>query len=175
MLRRFSADRRGVAAIEFALLLPVLVLLYCGLAEFTLAIMAQRQAAHAASVVGDLVAQETNVNAAEMNDIFAVGQAIIKPFPRAPLKLRVTSVKADAQGVPRVVWSQGNGLGSFGLGITPAGFPPTLLAAGDSVIQADVGYTYTSPLQQVLPRPVSYANTFYLRPRRSAEVAWTGP
>jgi Flp pilus assembly protein TadG len=172
MLRRFSKDRRGVAAVEFALVAPVMILLYCGMVELTMAMMAERQAAHSASVVGDLVAQSTQVTSGEVTDIFNVGAAILKPFPAASLRMRVSSVKADANGVPRVVWSQGYGMGSLAANATPAGFPATLLAAGDSVIQADVAYTYTSPIMQVLPDPISYADSFYLKPRRSPEVAY---
>jgi Flp pilus assembly protein TadG len=173
MLRRFSKDRRGVAAVEFALLAPLMILLYCGLAELTMAMMAERQAAHSASVVGDLVAQSASVTGTEVTDIFNVGSSIMKPFPAAPLRMRVTSVKADANGVPRVVWSQGYGMGALAANATPSGFPPTLLAAGDSVIEADVSYTYTSPIMQVLPNPLSYADSFYLKPRRAPEVAYT--
>ena len=175
MLKRFSGDPRGVAAVEFALIAPVMILLYCGMAELTMAMMAERQAAHSASVVGDLVAQSTRVSGSQMTDMFNVGVAILKPFPAATLRMRVSSVKADANGVPRVVWSQGYGLGALAANGTPSGFPANLLAAGDSVIQADVSYTYTSPIQQVIPNPITYADSFYLKPRRSPEVAWAGP
>ncbi len=169
-LKRFSGDRRGVAAVEFALLAPVLILLYCGLAELVLAMMAERQAAHSASVVGDLVAQEQSVTTAEVTDIFNVGVAILKPFPSAPLQLRVSSVKADVNGVPKVVWSRGYGMGALNAGSTAAGVPANLLLAGDSVIKADMQYTYTSPIMQVLPNPMSYSDSFFLKPRRAPEV-----
>jgi Flp pilus assembly protein TadG len=173
MLRRFSADRRGIAAVEFALLAPIMILLYCGLAELTMAMMAERQAAHSASVVGDLVAQSTQVTGSDVTDIFSVGASIMKPFPAAALQMRLTSVKADANAVPRVVWSQGYGMGTLAANTTPGGFPPSLLAAGDSVIQADVSYSYTSPIQQLLPHAISYSEKFYFKPRRSTEVTYT--
>jgi hypothetical protein len=106
-----------------------------------------------------------------MTDIFNVGNAIISPFPKAPLLLRVTSVTADVNGVPRVTWSQGHGIGAMTNGVAVSGFPPNLLVAGDSVIQADVQYTYTSPLLYVLPTPLTFHDTFYLKPRRSTSVA----
>lgn len=173
MLRHFKRDERGIAAVEFALVAPVMILLYCGMAELTMAMMAERQAAHSASVVGDLVAQETATTSTEVSDIFNVGTAIMKPFPTATLKFRVSSVKADAQGVPKVVWSQGYGLSPLTANATVAGFPANLLAVGESVIQADVSYTYTSPIMQVLPNPLNYNDSFYLKPRRSSEVTYS--
>ena len=173
MLRSFRRHEGGVAALEFALVAPIMILLYMGLAELTMAMMAERQAAHSASIVGDLVAQSINMNAAQMTDIFNVGNAIMKPFPATSLNLRVSSIKADAMGVPKVVWSQGHGLGALAAGATASGFPATLLQPGDSVIEADVFYTYTSPIMQVLPAPITYSNSFYLKPRRVSEVPFS--
>ncbi len=171
---RFARDQRGLAAVEFALLAPIMILLYCGLGELTLAMMAERQAAHSASVVGDLVAQTPSMNSAQMTDIFNVGGSIMKPFPSAPLSMRVSSIKADAQGTPRVVWSQGHGLGAMTAGNTVPGFPANLLLPGDSIIEADVNYSFTSPIRQVIAIPVGFGQNFYFKPRRSADVTW-GP
>ena len=172
MLKRFRKDTRGVAAMEFALIAPAMLAMYFGLAELTLGMMAERRASHATAVIADLVAQSTQVNAAEVSDILAVGGAILKPLPAAPLKMRISSVKADNAGSPKVVWSRGNGLTALSAGATPTGFPAGLLAAGDSVIMAETTYTYTSPLQQVMPDPVTFNRKFYLRPRKSPEVSW---
>jgi Flp pilus assembly protein TadG len=172
-LKRAGRDQRGAAAVEFALIAPVAIVLYCGFAELTMAMMAERRAAHAASVVADLVAQSTQVSTAQMTDIFNIGNAILNPFPSTPLKLRVTSVTADVNGVPRVSWSQGHGLGALVGGAAVSGFPPNLLVAGDSVIQADVQYAYTSPLQMTLPNALTFNDTFYLKPRRSPTVLLT--
>ena len=59
-------------------------------------------------------------------------------------------------------------------GAAVSNFPSTLLAPGESVIMADVQYVYTSPILVVLPTPVTFNDTFYLKPRRSAQVTLTG-
>jgi Flp pilus assembly protein TadG len=170
-LKRIGSDQRGVAAVEFALIAPVAILLYCGFAELTMAMMADRRAAHTAAVVGDLVAQEISVSKTEMGDIFTVGDSIMSPFDAGALKLRITSVTADAQGVPHVQWSQGhNGMSTLK---DPVSMPATLLAAGDSVIVADVQYAYTSPLKMTVPNGLTFKSTYYLKPRRSPDVKLT--
>jgi Flp pilus assembly protein TadG len=173
MLNRIGSDQRGGAAIEFAIIAPVAILLYCGFAELTMAMMAERRAAHVASVVADLVSQTPAITSGNVSDIFRVGNSILTPFPSAPLRQRVTSVIADVNGVPKVAWSQGNGLTPLAVNATVTPFPPTLLAAGDSVIMADVQYGFTSPLQLVLPNVLTFKDTFYLKPRRSASVTYT--
>ena len=170
MLKRLRRDQGGAAAIEFALIAPFAVALYMGFAELTMAMMADHRVAHAAAVVGDLVAQSPSVSPSDLTDIFQVGSAILSPFTATPLKMRITSVVADANGIPKVSWSQGSGMTAMTGGTAVGGFPPTLLQPGDSVIQADVSYQYTSPLGLTLPTPITFSNTFYLKPRQSASV-----
>ena len=114
MLRRRSlaslaGDQRGVAAVEFALIAPLMVLVYFGMADLTEGLMANRMVGHVASTVGDLAAQSSAVTPAQVTDIFAIGQQMLSPFPAAGLKIRVTSVTADANDVPKVDWSQASG------------------------------------------------------------------
>jgi len=172
-LSRFFSDQRGLAAVEFALIAPIMILTYCGLAELSIAMMAERRAAHSASVVADLVAQSGTISTTDLTDIYTVGNAIMAPFPSSTLKMRITSVTADVNATPKVSWSQGHGLTAFTKTNTVVGFPPNLLTAGDSVIQADVQYTFTSPLQYIIPAPVTFKDTYYLKPRQGGAVACT--
>jgi Flp pilus assembly protein TadG len=172
MLKRLGRDRRGVSAVEFALIAPIMILIYFGLAELTMAMMAERRASHTASVIADLVAQTTQINSTEMTAVFKIGQAIMKPFPTGTLKMRVTSVKADAGGTPKVVWSQGSGMSPLTAGANVTGFPAGLVAANESVVMTETAYAFTSPLKQVLPNAMNFSEKFYLRPRKSVEVAW---
>ena len=52
-IRGFWRDPRGVSAVEFALIAPLLILMYCGMAELSLAMMAQRRLSNIASAIGD--------------------------------------------------------------------------------------------------------------------------
>jgi Flp pilus assembly protein TadG len=172
MLKRFRKDETGVAAVEFAILFPIMLLLYFGTVEVTMAFLANGRASHVASVVGDLVTQTPSVKQTDMDDIFTVGDSIMKPFPATSLKLRITSITADpSSGTPKVIWSYAKGLTKSPVG-NATGFPAGLLAASESMIQADVEYTYTSPVQQTLPNPLTFKTTYYIKPRRSSEVVW---
>jgi len=172
-LKRFRTDERGVAAIEFALLFPIMLLLYFGVAELTVGMMANGRAAHVASVVGDLVTQMPAVKQDDMKDVFLVAGAIMKPFPTDSLKMKVTSIKADSSGVPKLIWSCEKGVTSCskfsGTG-TASGFPAGLLANNESMIQTEVEYTYTSPTRLTMPLPLTFKSKYYIKPRRSDEI-----
>ena len=93
LLRRLIRDRRGVSAVEFALIAPLMILMYFGAAELTQAYMAQKRVIHVASVIADLTSQETTLNQGMVDDIFAAGRHILQPFPVAPLSQRLTSIE----------------------------------------------------------------------------------
>lgn len=169
LVRKFAKDRRGVAAIEFVLIAPVLVLLYCGIAELGQAFLADSRTGHVASAVGDLVAQTDTLTSTNVDDIFAIGATIMAPFPTSTLQMRVTSVTADPTGKPLVDWSRGYG----GYTVLPAGSAvavPVAMAAGDSLIMTQSQYQYTSVIQYILPHALTYTAAYYLRPRRSSRV-----
>ncbi len=174
-LTRFFRDGRGTAAVEFAFVAPLMILLYCGLAELTQGMMADRRASHVASTIGDLVAQETQVKQSDMDDVFKVGQAVIAPFPAGTLSMRVTSVVANSSGTPQVSWSKSSGsaLTALAAGATVSGLPTGLIAANESVVMAEVRYTYTSALQKALPSTLTFNEKYYLKPRKGSQVIWS--
>lgn len=171
-LRRLAKDRRGVSAVEFALIAPALIAFYFGMAEITQALLAERRAGHAASAVGDLVAQTGSITSTEIDDVFAIAQTIMKPYPAdtSKLKMRVSSVTADANNTPKVDWSNAKGMTALGTNATVA-VPTGILTKGQSVVMSEVTYSYESPVNFFIPNAVTFTRKFYLRPRKSEKVA----
>ena len=67
--RKLNGDNRGVAAIEFALIAPIMISFYFGLSEIAMAISADRDVTHGASVAGDLATQATELDRLDVEDI----------------------------------------------------------------------------------------------------------
>lgn len=173
LLSRLGLDQRGVSAIEFALIAPILILMYFGVGELCEAMMAQRRAAHAAAAIGDLATQSQTLASSDVSDIFAAASTIMAPFSTSPLKLRLTSVTMNSSSVVKVDWSctQG-GLTAYTKAATYTGLPTGLVSAsGDSIVVAEGQYNWASPAKYVLPNGLNFSETFYLKPRKSAQVA----
>jgi Flp pilus assembly protein TadG len=166
-IKGFWKDHSGVSAVEFALISPVLITFYFGFAETTQAMMAKRRASHVASTIGDLVAQEQTLTNSEMTDLFTIGGTLLTPFPTTSLKIRVTSVTANATtGVVKVDWSDGyGGLAALSANSTYTGIPSGLIAAGQSLVISEVTYSYDSPIKKYVPNTLNWADKYYLRPR----------
>jgi len=165
-LAKLRRDNRGVSAVEFALISPAMIACYFGMAEISQALLAERKAAHAASAVGDLVAQSSSVSSADITDIFGIAATIMSPYSTTSLKMRVSSLTADTSGTPKVDWSSGSGLTALTAGATVTGIPTGVMTAGQSVVMSEVTYTYDSPVDVVMPNAVTFTRKFYLRPRR---------
>ncbi len=168
-LSRFFKDTRGVSAVEFALVAPVLVTLYLGAAQMTMALNADRKVTGAANAVADLVAQDDFITDGELADIYAAGDAIMFPNDPADLSLRITSIRMDADGEVFVDWSEGRGLPARGEDEVPD-LPDGLLAPMDSIVMAEARYPFTGPLPKESGPIATLGDIAYLRPRRSAWV-----
>jgi len=168
--RKLKGDRRGVSAVEFALIAPALIACYFGLAEMCGALMAERKTSHIASAIGDLVAQGTTMTPSGMTDIWTVANTLMAPMPTASLSMRVTSIVADSKDATTIAWTQA--LGSWsGVHATPdPAVPSGIVAANGSVILSEAAYTYTSPVSDFIPVPMSFYEKFYLAPRQSTSV-----
>jgi Flp pilus assembly protein TadG len=168
--RHFKANQKGVAAIEFALIAPVMIALYVGLIEFSNALTLDRKLTHTASALADLVAQDNDITDGEMTDILAASAAIVAPYSASPLRLVVSSVVADGANKTTVAWSDAKNTSPRGQGSTVQ-LPDGLTEPGSSVILAEVSYTYTSPFTQFLTGGIELKDRFYLRPRRVLQVS----
>jgi Flp pilus assembly protein TadG len=160
---RLGRDERGVSAVEFAMLAPVLIAFYFGMAEFCQGFMAQKRMGHVSAMVADLVAQEETVATANLDDIFDIGGLIMKPFATSALQQRVSSVTRTS-GVARVDWSRGDGMTARAVNSTIT-LPTDLIANGESVIVSEATYDYDSPVDYFMPGITRFSHIYYLRPR----------
>jgi Flp pilus assembly protein TadG len=161
-LKSFRRDQTGLAAVEFALLAPLMILFYFGMAELCQGYMAQKRMSHVTSMIADLTAQAQSVNQNDLNDIFNIGNEIMQPFSPTPLQVRVSSVTRGADGVVDVDWSFGRNMDDLE---EPVTVPAGLIGNGESLIVAEAIYDYQSPVDQFLPGVTKLSRIFYLRPR----------
>ena len=165
MLNRFARDRRGSAAVEFALIIPVVMLLYYGMVETTQALLANRRVSVIATAVGDLTAQATQLKKAQIDDIFNISAAALKPFPVEDLGIRIVSIETTAAGVPQIRWQQQRG--TFPSGVDLSTVEKT---ANIAVIRAETIYTYQTPFGQIFPDAFVFKKQMDMRPRGGVAV-----
>jgi Flp pilus assembly protein TadG len=174
-LKRFWRANSGLAAVEFAFILPVMVIMFLGTVEVSNYVTAARRVASISSTGADLSAQEASLTNAEMNDIFGALTTIMDPLKPTIAKIRISSVVADANGTTyRIAWSDARNdvprvVGSI---VSAADFPAGLLAAFQGAIMCEVSYAY-DPMFSNFLSGVTLKDKFYLKPRKSLTVLRT--
>ncbi|MGN6775690.1 TadE/TadG family type IV pilus assembly protein [Rhizobium sp.] len=105
ILRRFVRDKDGVGAIEFAILFPVLLMLYLGAFELTVGLNASKRASRSAGSIADIISQQTSVTKSVLAGMPSVAGAIFAPYSTTGLTLKVTGIAIDTTGKATVAWS----------------------------------------------------------------------
>ena len=173
--RRFALlrdDEHGVSAVEFALLLPLMVTLYLGSVEISQAISADRKVTLTSRTVADLISQVSSINNAGMTDVLNASSSVMAPFTTTTLKVTVSCVTVDANGKATVTWSDTlNGTArSVGSTVT---LPTALNIANSSLIWSEVSFVYTPAIGYIITGPLTLKDQLYMAPRLSSTVART--
>lgn len=180
-LRIFGRDARGVSAVEFALILPVMLIMYLGCNELGNGLTIARKVTHMTSTVSDLVTQSKDtISSSDVTNIFNAATAIMTPYPTTPLRIRVTEYFIDTNANNNkvtVVWSAAHNPGTLykplAAGTVITTLPAALKTASTYVITTEVHYAYTPTIGYVMTGTFDLHDQFYLRPRLSNGI--TGP
>ena len=167
--RRIGRDERGVSAVEFALLLPLMLVLYFGAVEVSQAVAVDRKVTLSARSVADLVAQAQSVNTTEVNDILDAASTVTAPYSAANLKVTVSQIKIDAQGTATVSWSDARNTTAKAPG-SAVTIPTALQIPNTYLILGEVQYTYKPVLGYVVTGTLNLKDQIYMRPRQGASV-----
>lgn len=164
-------DRRGVAATEFALVLPILLLFSAGTIEYSRLILLTQKLQSGSFLLADLAARDRTLSEEQVQNLFLAIDNVLQPFPFAARgRAIVTSVGANAAGQPVVNWQrQGEGVVAFASTLGAEGavaeLPESLeLAPGETVVAAEVFYAF-EPLFGVGLAPRTLRRVAYYRPR----------
>ena len=181
-LRR-SMSQRGVSAVEFALIAPLMVLMLFGATEASLAVTIDRKTTLAASTLGDLAAQTDLVSCAELSQISAVTRQVFEPYSGASATMVVASLTLDG-GAAKVEWSRflrtDAGTGAIQCDTVPGSHSlfvgktvtvdTSLFAPGGGLVVGDVEMVHTSVGTSFIANNLKLHERFYLRPRKSLKL-----
>jgi Flp pilus assembly protein TadG len=192
--RRLWIDDKAVAAVEFAMVVPFMLLLYVGGVELGNGMAINVKVTATAHSVADMVSQNTQLTTAQMQNILGASAAILAPYAttgssgNSLVTVTVSEISADTNGNLTLRWSQSYNGTSFGAGRTSLGangvyaavtLPPSLNGtAGNannpnsqndnvSFIVGEATYAYTPNLGYTVSGTVTLADSFYVFPRCS--------
>jgi Flp pilus assembly protein TadG len=167
-VRALASHRGAMAAVEFAIVLPLMLLLYLGSFEIAQAVAIKRQVALTASTVANIVTQYASISqSTQMPDILDASATVLTPYQVANAVVTVSLITIDSKGNATVTWSQSlNGTArQVGQSVTlPAGLdiPSTSLVFGET------SYAYTPLMDFLHLGQLSLYSSVYMSPRSSS-------
>ncbi len=167
---RAARDCRGVSAVEFALVAPVMIGLYFGCAEIADGVGTDRKVSLISAALANLTAQVTTISSSDMTNIFDASSAIIAPYSATKLQLTVTCIKIDANKSASVKWSATRG-GTASSGSTTV--PSALAVANSYLILSEASYAYTPIIGHNITGTLTLSDKMYMSPRISAPTYGT--
>jgi len=176
--RRLAGDQNGASAIEFALLLPLMLTLYISGVEISQAVGADRKVTIIAHTVADLVAQTSvPLAATDVSNALAAAGAIVTPYSSSNLKVVVSQVQIDNNGNATIQWSQATPTSAAHSAGAPVTLDPNLNTKsmwGGCYVWGETTYAYTPQLGYAITGTLNMYDQIFLAPRMKACVTYTG-
>jgi len=166
---RFFASTHGIAAVEFALLLPLLLLIFFGITEVGAAIVIKNKVRTAASTVAAIANQYTTITNSDVNAILSAATAIIAPYPSANASVVLTQVTVDTSGKGKVVWSEAQNGTARTTGSTVT-VPSSIGVANTVLLLGEVNYNYVPAFGYALSGSIALQDILYATPRSGTSI-----
>jgi Flp pilus assembly protein TadG len=165
-------DRRGIAATEFAVIVPIMLVMFFGTVEFSSGVAVDRKVTLMARTLSDLTSQSLSVDDPTMTGFFAASGAIMTPYSSAPTLSTVSELYVDpATLTAKVQWSKGSAARALNSTVT---IPTALQVADTYLIFSEVSYRYVPTIGYVMAKAgVNLSDVAYTRPRQSRCVLYS--
>lgn len=186
MGRRLLGDRRGVAAIEFALVVPLLLCMYFVTMEVAQGVETNKKVSRVGSLVGDLVTQQMTIQKADLDAIMKIAGSVLEPYERSSPKIVITAIEITDETTPKVkvFWSRKVENGTYSVDAakgTATTVPAALNVKGSFLVRVESYLAYKPVITWAAgdKKPmgltaafdnINMKETYYLRPRRSLQI-----
>lgn len=183
-VREFVADRRALAATEFAVIVPVMLVMFFGTVEFSTAVAIDRKVTLIARTLSDLTSQSIKLADSDMQDTFTASISIVQPYDATLVKGTISQIYIDADSIATVQWSKSGTIASgatqatLGTSARKAGdkvtstIPAALLIPSTYLILGEANYTYSPTIGYVLKSSLPLSDFSYTRPRQTTCVPY---
>jgi Flp pilus assembly protein TadG len=176
---RLTKSEDGVGAVEFALIVPVLLILYVGALELSVAMSVDKKVAKATSITADLITQGTSTDKTSMQEMLGVAKSILAPFDGTSLEMEVVGIEVDSAGTATIAWSWDETNSRPYVNGDPIEIPTAFEIPDTFLLQTKVDLDYDllmlvpkgdGQIDGVLERTVNLNNVYYLHQREAEPI-----
>lgn len=173
---RFKLCREGVAGIEFALALPVLLIMVAGAYDISAKLMADRKGQNAASTLAALMGNESKWTKSDVDDLLAGGAWLARGNDTSDVKVIISVLDRQADGSIKVSASRALNSTPLQVGASPpVDVPTNIQESGTSIIMTQVKFSVQTPFSNAWPfytdqGTFSISDYYFQRPRRGGNI-----
>lgn len=144
---RLGMDERGATAVEFAFIMPIMLTLYLSSMEVSQGFDIQKRVGRSASMIADIITQQSTVTKAELKEVSDIGRSTLLPYGRTDPKIEMVGIRITTDNPPRSVvdWSlqtQGSSSSVPYADGAAIDIPQRLKVAGTYVVRSQVDLDY---------------------------------
>ena len=169
--RRFARNQSGVAAIEMALIFPVLVLLFFGMIDLTGVLSDNRKLSYAATIVADNLTRDDTTTRAQIQETFAAAAIAMSAARASPVRIEVHNYWLD-NGIVERRWQHTNGIGTDCVDPNRSGLA-SLMTDKNDVLIAVICANHAPIVTSIIGKKIlgkdkfTLRQQFHMRPRQS--------
>ncbi|MEQ1490176.1 MAG: TadE/TadG family type IV pilus assembly protein [Terricaulis sp.] len=165
-LRRFACENKGVAALEFAIIAPLLMVpLLLGSVDLIDVMGANKRAQNAAASLADVAARDTEISNTELAGLWRGLDVLMYPNAPGDMEIRISSISIVNATTARVIWSEGHGGMAARTANSTVSLDNRMMVVGSSLIMVESTYKYDAPLGFLFQNQVRMTHTAYRRSR----------
>jgi Flp pilus assembly protein TadG len=187
---RLRTDCRGIAATEFAIIVPLMLVMFFGVIEITSGFAVDRKVTLVARTLSDLTSQGDSTNPSLVNDtdltnFFTASYGLLWPYEVTPVTATLSGVYVDTSGTAKVQWSKSAAVAIVSNKLTTTLTSsthkqgdvvtlPTGLAVKDTyLIWSEVEYDYKPTIGYVMSKAgLTLKDQTFTRPRQTKCVTY---
>lgn len=183
-----GSNSSGIAATEFAVIVPIMLVLFFGTVEFSSGVAVDRKVTLIARTLSDLTSQAppptpqatySTVTDNYLQNVFTASISILNPYSPTPVNTTISEIYVNSNQVAKIQWSKAAIVGS---GATQATLTASARNAGDVVttlvpaallvrqtylLFSEVSYLYVPTIGYVMAESgVTLGDVAYTRPRQ---------
>ena len=167
--RNLAKSEDGISAVEFALIAPLMAIIYFGCIELSIMMTLDRKVTGATAALGDLTSRASSISNDELADILEATRMVMQPNDMTKSRMRISSLYEDS-GTVKVAWSDGCNLTAYNADEVVT-IPANLIPTGGTIIMAETAYDFVSGIGYFFSSSKKLTDKFYLRPRRVDSIS----
>ncbi|MBI5130662.1 MAG: pilus assembly protein [Rhodopseudomonas palustris] len=182
---RLARDRSGIAATEFAFIVPLMLIMFFATVELSAGIAVDRKVTLVSRTLSDLVSQATTVTDSDLKNVFSASYGVLSPYATNAAQATISEVYVNQASVAKVQWSKAATVAQNGSTVTATltsssrsqgdtiTIPNGLKVANTYLILSEVTYLYQPTVGYFVAQAgVNLTDKSYTRPRQSTCVLY---